>query len=67
MLGFGSFLLIFEPHCLELGFLVERTDGWMERRADFPCVLQDFVPFGAAALLPLIPIHTHAKQGNGYR
>ena len=32
-----------------------------------PCVLQDFVPFGAAALLPLSQIHNHAKQGNGYR
>ena len=65
MLGFGPFLLIFGPHCLELGFLVERTDGWMERRADFPCVLQDFVPFEAAALL-FILIYKHAKQGNGY-
>ena len=32
-----------------------------------PCVLQDFIPFSAASLLPLIPIHNHAKQGNGYR
>ena len=32
-----------------------------------PCVLQDIVPFGAAALLPLTPIQNHAKQGNGYR
>ena len=32
-----------------------------------PCVLQDFVPFGAAALLPLTPFHNHSKQGNGYR
>ena len=65
MLGFGPFLLIFGPHCLELGFLVERTDGWMERRADFPCVLQDFVPFGAAALLPFNSNHTLLKQGTG--
>ena len=46
-----------------------RTDGWTDGRTDkqkFPCVLQDFVPFGAAAL-PLIPIYNHAKQGNGYR
>ena len=27
-----------------------------------PCVLQDFVPFGSAALLPLILIYNHAKQ-----
>ena len=33
----------------------------------YPCVLQDIVPFGAAALLPLTPIHSHAEQGNGYR
>ena len=32
-----------------------------------PCVLQDFIPFGATALLPLTPIHNCAKQGNGYR
>ena len=27
----------------------------------FPCVLQDFFPFGAAALLPFTPIYNHAK------
>ena len=43
-----------------------RTDGWMDEQKS-PCVLQDFVPFGAAALLPLTLIHNHAKQGNGYR
>ena len=43
-----------------------RMDRWTHERKS-PCVLQDFVPFGAAALLPLIPIHNHAKQGNGYR
>ena len=26
-----------------------RTDGRTDRRTDSPCVLQDFVPFGAAA------------------
>ena len=30
-------------------------------------VLQDFIPFGAAALVPLILIYNDAKQGNGYR
>ena len=38
-----------------------RTDGWTDGRmdgqtdgwTDSPCVLQDFVPFGAAALLTL--------------
>ena len=42
-----------------------RTDGRTDEQKS-PCVLQDFVPFGAAAL-PLIPIYNHAKQGNGYR
>ena len=49
---------------------VRRTDGQMDGRNDkqeFPCVLQDFIPFGAASLLPLTPIHNHAKQDNGYR
>ena len=41
-------------------------DGQMDERKS-PCVLQDFVPFGAAALLPLTQIHNHAKQGKGYR
>ena len=47
-----------------------RTNEWTDGRTDkqkSPCVLQDFVPFGAAALLPLTPIYNHAKQGNGYR
>ena len=29
-------------------------------------VLQDFVSFGVAALLPLTLVHNHAEQGNGY-
>ena len=32
-----------------------------------PCVLQDIVSFGAAALLTITYIHQHTKQGNGYR
>ena len=43
-----------------------QTDGRTDKQTKVPCVLQDFVPFGAAAL-PLIPIYNHAKQGNGYR
>ena len=31
------------------------------------CVLQDIVPFGAAALLTITYIHKHTKQGNRYR
>ena len=54
-----------------------RTNGWMDGRTDgrtygrtygrtdSPCVLQDFVPFGAAALLPLNLNHTLLKQGTG--
>ena len=48
----------------------ERTNGRTNGRTNerkSPCVLQDFVPFGAAALLPLTQIHDNAKQGNGYR
>ena len=41
-----------------------RMDGQMNKS---PRVLQDFVPFGAAAMLPLTLIHNCAKQGNGYR
>ena len=43
-----------------------RTDGRTDKQTKVPCILQDFVPFGAAAL-PLIPIYNHTKQGNGYR
>ena len=43
-----------------------RIEGWNEERKS-PCVLQDFGPFGAAALLPLTLFHNYAKQGNGYR
>ena len=42
-----------------------RTDGRTYGRTDSPCVLQDFVPFGAAALLPLILNQTLLKQGSG--
>ena len=37
----------------------------MDGRTDSPCVLQDFVPFGAAALLPLKLNHILLKQGTG--
>ena len=39
----------------------QRICKWMNK------VPPDFIPFWAAALLPLTPIHYHAKQGNGYR
>ena len=34
-------------------FISVRTDGRMDGQTDSPCVLQDFVPFGAAAQLPI--------------
>ena len=42
-----------------------RQDGRTDGRTDSPCVLQDFVPFGAAALLPLDLNCTLLKQGTG--
>ena len=40
-------------------------DGCTDGQTDSPCVQQDFVPFGAAALLPLDLNHTLIKQGTG--
>ena len=40
-------------------------DEQMDGRTDSPCVLQDFVTFGAAALLSLNLNHTLLKQGTG--
>ena len=37
----------------------------MEGQTKVPCVLQDFVPFGAAALLPFNLNHLLLKQGTG--
>ena len=42
-----------------------QTEGRMDGRTDSPCVLQDFVPFGAAALLPSNLHHILLKQGTG--
>ena len=42
-----------------------QTEGQMDGWTDSPCVLQDFVPFGAAALLPLNLNNTLLKQGTG--
>ena len=33
-----------------------RTDRWTDKQKS-PCVLKDFVPFGAAALYPLTSVH----------
>ena len=41
------------------------TNGRTDKHKS-PCVLQDFVPFGAAAPLPRTLIDNYAKQGNGY-
>ena len=40
-----------------------QTDGQTD--GQIPPVLQDFVPFGAAALLPLYLNHILLKQGTG--
>ena len=39
-------------------------DGRTDKQKS-PCVLQDIVPFGAAALLPLTPFHNHASRATG--
>ena len=55
LLGFGLF-----------GRINGWTDGQMDGQMDrFPCVLHNFVPFRAAALLPLNFNHTLLKQGTG--
>ena len=49
LLGFGLFSRILVKIGLE-GDNEDRGDGYTDvRRIDFPCVLQDFVPFGATA------------------
>ena len=62
-----AILLGFRLFCLDLGPKEDKAlrmgQGGLTNR--FPCILQDFVPFGAAALPP-IPIYNHARQGNGY-
>ena len=40
-----------------------RTDGQMDGRIDCLCVLQDLIPFGAAALLPINLNHILLKKG----
>ena len=66
MLGFG-------PFCLDLGHIAWILAIWQNGRTDgrtdgqIPRVLQDFVPFGAAALLPLYLNHTTTQAGHGYR
>ena len=42
------------------GWIEGWTDRWKDKNS--PCVLQDFIPFGAAALLPFIK---KVKQGKG--
>ena len=42
-----------------------QMDGRAGGRTDSPCVLQDLVPFGAAALLPLNLNPILLKQGTG--
>ena len=70
---FGPERVDFSPERTD--FRPERAwgEGWTDRqmevglgrRTGSPCVLQDFVSFGAAALLPLNLNHTLHKQGTG--
>ena len=48
------------------GLSDERSDGWTGH-TDSPCILQDFVPFGAAALLTLKAELRYETAGQGYR
>ena len=66
----------FGPFGSDLGHVVWIRANWQnlgqnrpqkDGRTESPCVLQDFIPLEVAALLPPISIHSHAKQGNGYR
>ena len=43
----------------------QQTDGRTNTGMKVPCILQDFVPFGTAALLPLNLNHILLKQGTG--
>ena len=43
------------------------TDGWTDKQQTNKSPPVDFIPISATSLLPLILIHNHAKQGNGYR
>ena len=56
LLGFGPYSLDLGPKGDEAegraggwGRTDVRTYGWTDGQTDSPCVLQDFVPFGAAA------------------
>ena len=40
-----------------------QTEGQMDERIDYPRVLQDFIPSGAAALLPINLNHILLKKG----
>ena len=42
-----------------------RMNKQMNGRMKVPCVLQDFIPFGAAALLPPTPIHAKQSRATG--
>ena len=42
-------------------------DGQTNGQTKVPLCSTGHYPFGAAALLPLTPIHNQAKQGNEYR
>ena len=71
-LGFGLFGRIWvrinskEDKALRMHWGMNgQRDLCTEGQTDFPCVLKDFVPFGALALLPLNFIQTPLKHGIG--
>ena len=48
------------------GLRGSQMDRWTDGRTEIlPCVLQDFVPFGSAALLQLTKNNRNTKQGKG--
>ena len=55
--------LKYQPQCSNLH---TQMDGRMNYRKS-PSVLQNIIPFRAAALLPITQNHQHTQQGSGYR
>ena len=64
---FGSERADFSPARAGRGWIEGRTDGRMNKQTEVPCVLQDFVPLGTAALLSLTPspIHNYVRRATG--
>ena len=56
----------FKPWGWDLSLKAEICTQGRTNKQKYPRVLQDIVPFGAAALLPITYNHQHMKQGNGF-